>query len=143
MDGRTTRTRYSGIFLLSGPSPSGLCATNIATAEASTQIRIAFPATWQVTNPCDAKTLRLDITPLTEDGLFACSANLDFVQYGVQFEGALLDWIDTNTQRNVYDDILLGITKQTKVDITQTTLPLDFSQPFQIFYEDQLVFNCQ
>ena len=134
-------SKAASIFFPAGPSPSGLCATNIATAEDSAQIRIAFPAPWQVTNPCDAETLTIDITPLTEDGFFACSVNFDFVQYGGQFEGTWLDWIDTNTQRDVCDDILLGITKQTKVDVSQTTLPLDFSQPFQMFYEDQLVFN--
>ena len=103
----------------------------------------SLAASWTVVNPCDGRTLTLRITPLEDDGFFACSVSLDFVQGGVQFEGALVKWLDTDTREDVCDDVLSGITKQTSIDISAANLSLDFSKPFQIYYEGQLAFDFQ
>lgn len=118
-------------------SGSSLCSTKTARVHS-----LGDPATWAVTNPCDGETLDIDITPLTSDGFYACSVWLEFVQGGVQFDSSHFDWFDRNALDDVScGDILYGITKQTTVDVGGETTSLNFSQPFKMYYDGQLIFE--
>ena len=121
----------------SPPMRGGLCTTK--TARVLDYGSSGDPATWAVTNPCDGETLDIDITPLTSDGFFACSGDLEFVQGGVQFDGSHYDWFDKNTLDSVCDRVLFGLTKQTTVELETTSL--NFSQPFKMYQGGQLIFE--
>ncbi len=127
-------------FTASSGSGSGLCTTKTATVYDS-RGSFADPATWVVTNPCDGETLDIDMTPLTSGGFFACSTRLAFVQGGVQFDSSHFDWFDRNALDSVCGTILPGITKQTIVDVGGETTSLNFSQPFKVYYDGQLIFE--
>ena len=120
-------------------SDSSLCTTKTATVYDSEYRSVADPATWTVTNPCDGETLDIDITPLTSGGFFACFPRLEFVQDGVQFDSSFFDWFDRKTFDGVCGDILSGLMKKTTVQIESVSL--NFSQPFKIYYDSQLIFE--
>ena len=127
-------------FVVTEFSRTGLCITKTATVYDS-EYSFASPATWIVTNPCDGETLDIDITPRTSDEFFACYFGLEFVQGGVQFDSSHFDWFDRNALDSVCGDIFSGITKQTTVDVGGEPTSLNFSQPFKIYYEGQLIFE--
>lgn len=113
----------------------------ICTTKTSTVYRAIIPisARWKVTNPCDGKTLDIDVTPLDSEEFFLC--RLDIVQGGVQFETySGFQWRDRNTQDGVCGDILPGITKQTRVTV-EAGSSLTFLQPFDIYYDGTLIFE--
>ena len=120
-------------------SPGGLCSTKTARV-LDYNASYGDPATWSVTNPCDGETLDIDITPLTSGGFFACRPYLEFVQSGVQFGSSDFDWFDKNALDSVCGDVLSGLTKQTIVVIEERSR-LNFSQPFKMYYDGQLVFE--
>jgi len=122
------------------PKTGGLCTTKTATVYDSDIRSIADPASWSVTNPCDGETLDIDISPLTSEGFWACSARLEFVQGGVQFDDSHYDWFDKNALDSVCDDVLFGLTKQTIVVIEERSR-LNFLQPFKMYYDGQLIFD--
>ena len=124
----------------SGPG-SGLCTTKTATVYDYHVRSVASPATWIVTNPCDGETLDIEMTPLTSGGFFACSPRLEFVQGGVQFDSSHFDWFDRNALDSVCGDILPDITKQTILDVSGEATSLNFSQPFKMYYDGQLIFE--
>ena len=128
-------------FTAPSGSGSGLCSTKTATVYDSRVRSVADPATWVATNPCDGETLDIDMTPLTSGGFFACRLSLAFVQGGVQFDSSHFDWFDRNALDSVCGTILPGITKQTIVDVGGETTSLNFSQPFKVYYDGQLIFE--
>ena len=128
-------------FTAPSGSGSGLCTTKTATVYDYHVHSVADPATWVVTNPCDGETLDIDMMPLTSGGFFACSPRLEFVQGGVQFDSSHFDWFDMNALDSVCGDILYGITKQTTVDVGGETTSLNFSKPFKMYYDGQLIFE--
>ncbi len=92
-----------------------------------------------MTNPCDGKTLNVDVTPLDSEEFFLC--DMDIVQGGVQFETySGFQWKDRNTQDSVCGDILPGVTKQTRVTV-EAGSRLTFLQPFDIYYDGTLIFE--
>lgn len=119
------------------PSPGGLCSTKTARV---LDANCGDPATWSVTNPCDGERLDIAITPLTSDGFFACSPRLDFVQGGLQFDSSDYDWFDKNARDGVCGEVLSGLTKQTTVDLRFAS-SLNFSQPFRMYYDGQIIFE--
>lgn len=121
------------------PSSVGLCSTKTARVLDANAL-YGDPATWSVTNPCDGETLDIAITPLTSDGFFACSPRLAFVQGGLQFDSSDYDWFDKNARDRVCGEVLSGLTKQTTVDLRFGS-SLNFSQPFRMYYDRQLIFE--
>ena len=89
---------------------------------------------------CSTKTADIAITPLTSDGFFACSPRLAFVQGGLQFDSSDYDWFDKNARDRVCGEVLSGLTKQTTVDLRFGS-SLNFSQPFRMYYDRQLIFE--
>jgi hypothetical protein len=69
---------------------------------------------------------------------FACSSDLAFIQGGSQFSSSDFVWIDTATQSSVCTSLVAGITKNTQITI-DSGVPLDFRQPFSVFYDDTKV----
>ena len=120
------------------PKTGGLCSTKTARV-LDFNASYGDPATWSVTNPCDGETLDIDITPLTSDGFWAYSGDLEFVQGGVQFDSSHFDWFDTNARDYVGGNVLFGLTKQTIVELRTTSL--NFLQPFKMYYDGALIFE--
>ncbi len=124
------------------PGTSVLCGTQTATVPETAGS--GGGATWVVTNPCDGETLSIAVTPLTSDGYFVCvtSQILQIVQDGVLYMVAGVGdffWLDSSSA-GFCGPVAFGATKQSTV-ISQNVLALNFSEPFEIFYDDQLLFE--
>ena len=119
--------------------PDRQCQIVTATAPIRDSGSSVDRARWVVTNPCDGKTLDIDITPDSRsDGFFACPSRLEFVQNGVQFDASSYNWFDRYTGANVCREVLPNLTKQTTVE--SKTVLLNFSRPFEIYYDQQIIF---
>ena len=110
------------------------------------------PARWTVTNPCEAwpgyaGILHIDITPLSSEGFYADEDDFVFLQGGVSWdyvdEGDLY-WVDRNTREFFHPFIILGSgglnTKQTTL-VAEIATTLNFSEPFQMYYDGTLIFE--
>ena len=98
-------------------------------------------ATWDVTNPCDGKTLDIDITVLSSRAFHAYPLNLVFDQNDNRVRWNHFHWFDRNTLDEVHGAIAPDTTKETTVDLRIPYTSLDFLQPFQIYYNQELIFE--
>ena len=98
-------------------------------------------ATWEATNPCDGETLDIDITVLSPDAFHAYPLNLVFVQNDDRVRWNHFHWFDRNMLDEVHGAIAPDTMKETTVDLRIPETSLDFLQPFQIYYNRELIFE--
>ncbi len=139
-DGQRVRVEWSegtqGFVATEFVSPS-ICTTKTARVfDNDSDI-----ATWEVTNPCDGETLDIDITVLSPGAFRVWPGGLVFGQSGDRFHRSHYHWFDRNTLDDLRDNIASGSTKETTVDLRIPRTSLDFLQPFQIYYYQELIFE--
>ena len=139
-DGQRVKVEWSegtqGFAVTEFVTPS-ICTTKTARVFSST----SKIATWAVTNPCDGEMLDIDMTTLSPGDFIAHDFALSFVQNGARFNRLHFHWTDRNTLGGGDGKIATGATKETTVDLRIPYTSLDFLQPFQIYYEKELIFE--
>jgi len=94
---------------------------------------------FSMTNPCTGKTLTISFTPTTADGFFVC-VDLNFVQAGVQYDEENYEWVEAVTQDDVCERYIQGVTVNT-VLTAHNDVPLDFNQPFSVYFNTTKLFD--
>lgn len=111
----------------------GVTGGGVGGGVCTTKVFAGVNSTWTVTNPCHARQLMITIQAKNE--FFVCD-DVSIVQNGMQYDSFDYDWEDAITGSSVCISLLPGIIKNTILTIDQG-VPVDFTSPFSLFFNDQ------
>lgn len=123
-------------FVITGASGGGGGGETCKTKVVPVQF-FSDQSTWTIANPCTGNTLNIDVAT-TNSGFFACAGDIAIVQSGTQYSIPDFRWRDSVTNSDVCNDLVAGIVKHTVLTV-DPGVPLDFKQPFSMFYEQKKI----